>query len=171
MKERPVLVKTSFTVLVLGLGMALGISLNSSSTLQSVSAQETVQIPIKGHGRAISTVTPPESEQFTLIAANALNRSFKVVPAKKKFVLTDVMYIAQGNVREDLTVNISDAITEMKKQEILFQVRLSPGESDEVHLCSGYVIPAGHSLVAYTNAGLQPGQYVSVSVTGFLADE
>jgi hypothetical protein len=40
-----------------------------------------------------------------------------------------------------------------------------------VHLCSGYVIPSGHALVAFTNAAIEPEQYVSVSVTGYLADE
>ena len=49
--------------------------------------------------------------------------------------------------------------------------KLSPGESDTVHLCSGYVIPAGSAVIAFTNAGLEPEQYVSVSVTGYLSDE
>jgi hypothetical protein len=70
-----------------------------------------------------------------------------------------------------VTVNIGDANPLKQTHDILFQVRISPGESDEVHLCSGYVIPSGHALVAFTNAALEPEQYVSVSATGYLADE
>jgi hypothetical protein len=113
----------------------------------------------------------PPGEQLTLVASNAPQRSFKVIPAGKKFVLTDVMYIAQGTVRQDVTVNIGDANPATQTHGILFQVRISPGESEEVHLCSGYVIPSGHALVAFTNAGIEPEQYVSVSATGYLADE
>jgi hypothetical protein len=86
-------------------------------------------------------------------------------------VLTDVMYIAQGNVRQDVAVNIADANPANQTHKILFQVWISPGKSDEVHLCSGYVIPSGHALVAFTNAGIEPEQYISASVTGYLADE
>jgi hypothetical protein len=81
------------------------------------------------------------------------------------------MYIAQGSVRQDLVVNVAKASADVQKQDILFQVKLSPSESDKVHLCSGYVIPAGKALVAFTNANLEPEQYVSVAVTGYLADE
>jgi hypothetical protein len=90
------------------------------------------------------------------------------------------MYIAQGSVRQDLVVNIADASPSPQNSKgprsefghsILFQVRLAPTESDQVHLCSGYIIRAGSSLIAFTNAGLEPEQYVSVSVTGYLIDE
>ena len=87
------------------------------------------------------------------------------------FILTDVMYIAQGSVRESVVVNLARMHAEEQKPEILFQVRIGPGGSDDAHLRSGYVIPAGHSLVAYTNAGVAPSQYVSVKVTGYLTDE
>lgn len=93
------------------------------------------------------------------------------MPAGKKFVLTDAVYIAQGSVRQGLTVNVADVRPENGTDAILFQVRISPGESHEVHLCSGYVVPSGHALAAWTNAGLEPEQYVGVSVTGYLADE
>lgn len=162
--------KTSLVVLTLGIGMLVGFALSHIPSSPSASAQEAGQLLVQGHGRAISSLRPP-GEQFTLIASNAPRRAFKVVPAGKKFVLTDVMYISQGSVRQDLTVNIANASPVNRTHDILFQVRISPGESDEVHLCSGYVIPAGHALVAFTNAGPEPEQYVSVSVTGHLADE
>lgn len=162
--------KTSPFVLTIGIGMLVGFALNHLPFFQTAYAQEPGQLLVQGHGRAISSLRPP-GEQFTLIASNAPQRSFKVVPAGKKFVLTDVMYISQGSVRQDVTVNIANAHPANQTHGILFQVRISPGESDDVHLCSGYVIPSGHALVAFTNAGLEPEQYVSVSVTGYLADE
>ncbi|HEX8138338.1 MAG TPA: hypothetical protein VF544_12170 [Pyrinomonadaceae bacterium] len=168
--------KSWLVILLLGAGFALGLLMNRASPLQSARAQETAnaeqtdRLLIQGQGRAISTLRPP-GEQFTLIEAHAPRTSFKTVPQGKKFVLTDAMYIAQGSVRQPVTVNIADAMPGIQKQSILFQVRISPGESDQVHLCSGYIIPSGHALVAYTNAGLEPEQYVSISVTGYLADE
>ena len=160
--------KTSLLAgLVLGVGLAA--ALNHFLTIRPVLAQETGKILVQGHSRAISSLKPP-GEQFTLIAENP-QLSLKVVPAGKKFVLTDVMYKTQGSVRQNLTVNIADANPSANTHDILFQVSLDPGKSDQVHLCSGYVIPAGNTLVAFTNAGLMPEQYVSVFVTGYLADQ
>ncbi len=168
--------KSWLMILLLGIGLGFGLLLNRTSSIQSVRAQDTAnaeqtnKLLIQGHGRAISSLRPP-GEQFTLISSNAPRTSFKIVPSGKKFVLTDVMYIAQGSVKQTMVINIADAIPDIQKQSILFQVKISPNESDQVHLCSGYVIPSGHSLVAYTNAGLEPEQYVSISVTGYLVDE
>lgn len=161
--------KTSFAGLVLGFGLAAGFALNHFLTIRPALAQQAGKILVHGYGRAISSLKPP-GEQFTLITENDA-RSFKVVPAGKKFFLTDVMYKTQGSVRQNLTVNIADANPSENTHDILFQVSLDPDKSDQVHLCSGYIIPAGHTLVAFTNAGLMPEQYVSVSVTGYLADQ
>jgi hypothetical protein len=163
--------RVSFTVLALGIGIAVGCLLSHTPNLPIAHAQEASQLLIQGNGRAISSVKPSAGEQFTFTASNATQTGFKVVPAGKKFVLTDVMYIAQGSVRQDLVVNIANAYPAIQKHDILFQAKLSPGGSDQFHLCSGYVIPAGNALIAFTNAGLEPEQYVSVSVTGFLTDE
>jgi hypothetical protein len=100
--------KTSLAVLALGVGVIVGVALNHIPTSQSAYAQESGHILVQGHGRAISSLRPP-GEQFTLSASNTSESSFKLVPAGKKFVLTDVMYIAQGNVRQDVAVNIADA--------------------------------------------------------------
>jgi hypothetical protein len=157
-------------VLALAVGALAGFALNQITSSQTVRAQESERLLVRGHGRAISSLKPP-GEHFTFTASNAPQRTFKVIPAGKKFVLTDVMYLAQGSVRQDVAVNIGDANPAQQTHSILFQVKISPGESDEVHLCSGYVIPSGHSLVAFTNAAIEPEQYVSVSATGYLADE
>ena len=162
-------------ILSLCVGLGIGLMLNRNSSLQSVHAQDTVnsvqpeRVLVQGHGRAVSSLRPP-GEQFTLSASNAPRSSFKAIPPGKKFVLTDVIYETQGSVRQNLTVNIANATPSANTHDILFQVSLEPGKSDQVHLCSGYVIPAGNTLVAFTNAGLAPEQYVSVSVTGYLAD-
>ena len=172
--------KSRLVGLTLLAGMAIGFTLSQLPSLQSASAQKTGQILVAGNGRAVSSVKPVDSEQFTFSTSNTPPYAFKVVPAGKKFVLTDVIYIAQGNVKQPLALNIANAYPNPEKfkksgvefgHTILFQVRLLPGESDAVHLCSGYEIPAGNAVIAFTNAGLEPEQYVSVSVTGYLADE
>jgi hypothetical protein len=159
------------TVFAVAIGIGSGYALSRLAIPESAYAQEVGQLLAQGHGRAVSSTTPEASEQFTFTASNAPRSSFKVIPAGKKFVLTDVMYITQGSVRQDLVVNIANSNPGVKKHDILFQVMLSPVKSDHVHLCSGYVIPAGNALIAFTNAGLEPEQYVSVSVTGYLADQ
>lgn len=170
--------RVMISILILGIGMGGGFTV-SRSTLRSASAQERTQILVRGNGRAISSLKPHDSEKFTLYADTSRS-SFTVVPSGKRFVLTDVMYITQGTVRQDLVVNIADAWPSTQKSNgprsefvhrILFQLTLSPRESNQVHLCSGYIIPAGSSLIAFTNAGLEPEQYVSVAVTGYLTDE
>ena len=164
------LTKTSLVVLTLAIGMLVGFTFNQVLSSQTASAQASQQILVQGHGRAISSLRPP-GEQFTFTAWNDPQRSFKVLPVGKKLVLTDIMYISQGNVRQDLVVNIANANPANQTHDILFQIRVSPDESPEVHLCSGYVIASEHALVAFTNAGPAPEQYVSISVTGYLADE
>ena len=159
-----------WTGFLLAVGLTAGFALNELLAAPPAFAQESGKILVKGQGRAISSLHPP-GEHFTLTAENEPRLPFKAVPAGKKFVVTDAVYIAQGSVRQELTVNLGDAHAEHGTTGILFQVRISPGESQEVHLCSGFVIPSGHSLAAWTNAGLMPEQYVSVAVTGYLADE
>ena len=176
--------RVMMSILTLGIGMAVGFtvsrSTSGSASAQATTAQERTQILVRGNGRAISSVRPQDGEKFTLISADDSRNAFTVVPPGKRFVLTDVMYIAQESVRQDLVVNIADASFSKQKSQksgseftadILFQVRLSPRESNRVQLCSGYVIPAGNSLIAYTNANLEPDQYVSVAVTGYLIDQ
>jgi hypothetical protein len=168
--------KTWLVILALGVGLNLGLLLGRVSFLQSAQAQDAAtaeqsnRILVQGDGRANSSLKPP-GEQFSLSLFSAPQSSFKVIPAGKKFILTDVMYETQGGVRQSLTVNIANANPAANTHDILLQTSLEPGKSDQVHLCSGYVIPAGHTLVAFTNAGLAPEQYVSVSVTGYLADQ
>jgi hypothetical protein len=167
--------KTWLLILALAFGLVIGLMLNRTS-LQLAFAQETEnaerpdKVFVQGHSRAISSLSPP-GEQFTLIPSNAPTTSFKIVPPGKKFVLTDVVYHPQYSVRQVLTVNIANYNPINNAPDILFQVRLEPNKSDQVHLCSGYVIASGHGLAAFTNAGLQPEQYVSISITGYLADE
>jgi hypothetical protein len=133
------------------------------------------RIIVHGHGNANSAEQPP-GQQFTLFASNAPHRSFKVVPPGKTFILTDMIYNARG-VRRNLTVNLANGrlTPEIPDKpftaDILLQTYLKPGEGAETHLCTGYVIPSGHSVMAWTNAGLEPGQWVQVAVTGYLIDE
>jgi len=47
---------------------------------------------------------------------------------------------------------------------------MKPGESAETHLCTGYTFPAGYSVMAWTNAGLEPDQGINVTVTVYLVE-
>jgi hypothetical protein len=168
--------KSWLIIFSLGIGVWIGLAMNRNPGLPSAHAQDVPngaqsnRILVQGHGRASSALAPP-GEQFSLIPSNAPQTSFKVVPAGKKFVLTDVMYESQVSVRQPMTVNIANANLRNQTHDILFQVTLQPTKSDQVHLCSGYAIPAGNSLVAYTGFGPAPGQYVSIAITGYLIDQ
>ena len=160
-------------ILAVILGLFGGLLLNRVPISRTARAQDAInqtQILVHGNGRAVSRLAPPD-EQISLISSTAPQRSFTVVPAGKKFVLTDVMSQAELSVHEPLTVNIANANVPAGKHDILFQVTVAPMKSEQVHVCSGYVIPAGNSLVAYTGLGPGPEQYVSISVTGYLIDQ
>jgi hypothetical protein len=148
---------------------------SGSQARGQATADDSDKILVHGYGNASSSETPP-GQQFTLIASNVPNRSFKVVPPGKTFILTDMVYNARG-VKQNLTVNLANGQLTPESPDkpytadILLQTDLKPGESAETHLCTGYVIPAGHSVMAWTNAGLEPRQWVQVAVTGYLIDE
>lgn len=151
-------------------GLIIGIVAGSTATGRTSRVSSVPQLLVDGDGRANTSWRPP-GETFLLNVRTPPRQTFTVVPAGKKFILTDVVYIAQGSLRQTITINIASANPQRQTHDILFQVRISPGESDDVHLCSGYVIPSGHSLTAFTNAGPTPDQLVSIAVTGHLADE
>lgn len=162
---------------MLGLILALGVGFIGGAgftRLPSAFARtsDDEKILVHGYGTAISTEKPP-GQQFTLIASNAPNRSFKVVPPGKTFILTDMVYNARG-VRQNLTVNLANGRLIPEKPnvpyvaDILLQIYLKPTETQETHLCTGYVIPSGNSVMAWTNAGLEADQSVQVAVTGYL---
>ncbi len=137
-------------VLSLLIGLFAGLLLNRFPVSLTAVAQNTQsnQILVHGNGRAASRLAPP-GEQMSLISS----------------------YQAQLSVHQPMTVNIGNANVPAGKHDILFQVTVEPMKSDQVHLCSGYVIPAGNSLVAWTGFGPEPEQYVSISVTGYLVDQ
>jgi hypothetical protein len=162
---------------VLLLLLVAGVSFISGATVRDLlplthlaRAQEGVnkeapggKVLIHGVGMADSSRRPPVMwERFTL------GSSKKVVPPGKVFVLTDMMYTTRG-VKQNLTVNIGRVSPEDKTHTLL-QVDFQPGESKETHLCTGYVIPPGYGLAAWTNAGLEPEQRVHIAFTGYLID-
>jgi hypothetical protein len=177
-KEIQTMRKLSWPVLLIAVLVAFAFGVCVTWRAQT-HAQESVsldanRILVHGHGTARSAEQPP-GEQFTLIASNAPQRSFKTIPPGKIFVLTDIMYNARG-VNENLTVNLAKGKlipgkTPPYVADILLQMYLKPGESQETHLCTGYLFPSGSSVMAWTNAGLQPDQWVQVAVTGYLIDE
>ncbi len=161
------------TVASLFLGLIFGFligKLASPRTVLAQNAPQVNQVLVHGHGRAVSRLAPP-GERVELIPSTTPQSSFTIVPDGKKFVLTDIMYEAQVSVRQPVPVNIGNANLSAGKHEILFQFIVDPMKSDQVHLCTGYVIPAGNSLVAFTGYGPEPDQFVSIAVTGYLVDQ
>ncbi len=137
---------------------------------QSQSNNSDNRILISGNGDAKSSRRPPIPwERFTMYPANAQRSSFKVVPPGKTFVLTDIMYNTRL-ARQELTVNFAK-VNPDDKTWTLFQIYLKPGGQEETHLCTGYSIPSGYGLGAWTNAGLEPDQVIQIAVTGYLIDQ
>ena len=171
MKRRPYMLAF---ILALGVGFIGGAGLTMLPGAFARTADDD-KVLVHGYGTAISTEKPP-GQQFTLIASNAPNQSFKVVPPGKTFILTDMVYNAR-RVRQNLTVNLANGRLIPEKPvvpyvaDILIQIYLKPTEAQETHLCTGYVIPSGNSVMAWTNAGLEADQSVQVAVTGYLIDE
>lgn len=162
--------------LILMIGVIIGAGLPLPRVSQPTRAQEQLsssdpnRVFINGNGVADSSKHPPIPwERFTLFASNDQRRSFKVVPPGKTLVLTDIMYNTRL-VRQNLTVNFAK-VTPDDKTHTLFQIYLKPGEQEETHLCTGYAIPSGYGLGAWTNAGLDPEQWVHIAITGYLIDE
>lgn len=169
-----------FLVLAFVIGAGLGCVLPLLMMSQATRAQETQSKPdqnrifVNGQGIADSSKTPPTNpempfDRFTLFASNQQRRSFKVVPPGKTLIVTDIMYNTRL-ARQNLTVNFAK-ITPEDKSQLFFQIYLSPGGQEETHLCTGYAIPAGWGVAAWTNAGLEPEQIVHIAITGYLIDD
>jgi len=167
--------RTLLLVLALLFGFASGALVHFEPDTQVTQAQGQFsnsdnRILIHGNGVANSSKRPPIPwERFSLYPANAQRSSFKVVPPGKTFIVTDVMYNTRL-ARQELTVNFGK-VTPEDKTWTLFQIYLKPGGQEETHLCTGYAIPAGYGLGAWTNAGLEPDQVVQIAVTGYLIDQ
>jgi len=175
MNRKPYILWLLLAMFVAFVGAARLLESPGSRAQERIVADATEKIFVHGYGIAKSAEAPP-GQQFILIASNDPKRPFKVVPPGKTFILTDMVYNARG-VKQNLTVNLANGklTPEIKEKpftaDILLQTYLKPGEGAETHLCTGYVIAAGHSLMAWTNAGLEPDQWVQVGVTGYLIDE
>lgn len=164
-------------ILALVVGLMVGLVLPEFpipllSKAQEANPASENKILVRGYGHARSAQRPP-GENFIFYVPNS---SFRIVPPGKTFMLTDIFYNTRG-VKQNLTVNLADAhISTAKpnsppKADILLQMDFQPGESRETHLCTGYAIPSGNGISAWTNAGLEPEQTVQIVVTGYLIDE
>ena len=155
-------------------GMLAG-ALGQFVWIDTISQAQTTEAPapndrvlIEGHGRAYTSWTPESGEPFQFFYADASRGTFTDVPKGKKLVLTDVVYHPQLSVKEDITVNLLET---SRGSNIMFQIKVSPAKSEVVSLCSGYSIESGKRVKASTDANAKDGQYISVSVTGYLIDE
>jgi hypothetical protein len=164
--------------LLLGLALIIGVMMGGGLAPLRMSATQAHEqelksdanrIFINGYGVANSSKRPPDLwERFTLFASNDQTRSFKVVPPGKTFIVTDIQYNTRL-IRQNLTVNFAK-VNPDDKTLLFFQVYLTPGQPHETHLCTGYAIPAGWGIGAWTNAGLEPEQFVHIAVSGYFID-
>lgn len=166
------IVKFGFLTIILLFGICLGffIQNNFKSTVVASgneSAPDTEKILVVGHGRAITTGGEvADAEKFRFAPKNKMGEYFDVVPKGKKLVITDVIYIPQRSVKQNgIVINLNNGYG------ILFQAMVSPNDGGDIHLCTGYEIDSGKSLFAYTDATSKQGQYISISVTGYLTSE
>ena len=131
-------------------------------------------IIIRAFGTANSSDRPEDHKVFAVYSEDH-QPGLYVVPQGKKLVITDMMFDARYT-QQDLVINLAQRNDERdsrgyKKHESIQQVSLKVGESKEIHLCTGYVIASGNSIVGWTNAGLKPKQLVLMNFTGYLVDE
>src|SRR6185436_2104408 len=144
-------------LLALLIGFVCGALLHFMPATQVTQAQAQFnnaenRILISGNGDANSSRRPPIPwVRFTLYPSNAQRSSFKVVPPGKTFILTDIMYNTRL-ARQELTLNFAK-VNPDDKTWTLFQIYLKPGGQEETHLCTGYAIPSGYGLGAWTGAG------------------
>ena len=164
------------TVAVLSIAIVLAF-IAGASMRTNTRAQEDAnknRIIVRGHGSAKSSEKPP-GQQLTFIAADTPQHSFKTVPPGKKLVITDIFCNPRG-VHQNLTVNLAMGKLMPERTpvpyvaDILDQIDMTPGEPRETHLCTGYEFPSSYSVMAWTNAGLEADQWVSIEVTGYLVD-
>jgi hypothetical protein len=163
-------------ILAAGFGIVGGLMSSTLPASRSIYAQEAVgethgnRVLIHGSGVANSSWRPPTENMAHHFGLYGPQIFFKVVPPGKRFVLTDIMIEDKGSVRQKITINISAAMPQIERANILLQIPFEPGKYEQVHLCSGYIIGSGQALVAWTNAGIEPDQFVNISVTGYLED-
>ncbi|HEX9928880.1 MAG TPA: hypothetical protein VGB02_10120 [Pyrinomonadaceae bacterium] len=165
------ILKFGFLTIVLLFGICLGFFIQNNFKNNVIAhGNETIadseKILVVGHGRAITGKDPNDAEKFKFAPNNKMGEYFDVVPKGKKLIITDVIYIPQRSVKQNgVAINLNNGYG------ILFQALVSPNDGGDIHLCTGYGIESGRSLYAYTDGTSTPGQYISISVTGYLTNE
>jgi hypothetical protein len=163
-------------ILAAGLGLLGGLMLNGLPGSRSTYAQDASEVQcnrilIHGSGVANSSWRPPTENMAHHFSLEGTGLFFKIVPPGKRFVLTDIMLHDKGSVKQKITINMANAFPQIGKANILLQIPFEAGKHEQVHLCSGYVIRGGEALVAWTNAGIEPDQFVNINITGYLEDD
>lgn len=161
------------TILILAgifVGIMIGIFIDSrvQAESQNESPSATEKQIVTGHGRAFTSWQHSEIENIAFSLKDDPHRPFSTVPKGKKLIITDVVYHPQRSATETITVNLAESD---HGNRIMFQIAVNPRESEVVNFCTGYVIDAGKSVKAYTDANAKDGQWVSLSVSGYLTEE
>ena len=92
---------------------------------------------------------------------------FEVVPAGKTLTITDVLLNPEDDVTAAHRVNLADEFPR-GGSEIFFQFRAQRRATQQAHFLTGYVIQPGHKVITYTLPTPPSGQFMNVSLNGYL---
>ena len=93
--------------------------------------------------------------------------SFQTVPAKSKLVVTDFVYIPQGDVSSRHIINIAEQSAGGSR--IIRQLFVNAKTHTQSHFHTGFVIAPGNSVVAFSDANGPAGKHVSLTLNGYVA--
>lgn len=93
--------------------------------------------------------------------------AFQAVPARKKLVITDFVYMPQGDVTARHVINVAEQSGGGSR--IILQLFVNANAHTQSHFHTGFVIAPGNSVVAFTDANGPAGKHVSLTLNGYVA--
>ena len=92
--------------------------------------------------------------------------SFTQVPANTRLIITDFVYMPQGDLTSTHVINIAES---GGGDTIVLQLFVDPKANTQAHFLTGFVIGPGISVTAFTDAAGTAGQHVTLYLIGYLA--
>jgi hypothetical protein len=93
--------------------------------------------------------------------------SFTQVPANTRLIITDFVYMPQGDLTSNRVINVAEA--RGGGDTIVLQLFVDPKATTQAHFLTGFVIGPGSTVTAFSDAGGPQGQHVSLTLIGYLA--
>jgi hypothetical protein len=91
--------------------------------------------------------------------------SFTQVPGNTRLIITDFVYLPQGDLTSRHVINIAES----GSGEIILRLFVDPNVSTQTHFLTGLVIGSGSTVTAFTDAAGTAGQHVTLYLVGYLA--